>query len=317
MRRRLVILFLGAALLALLSASVFMPSIWSANGRPLIVLPIGKDTILFVGDIMYDRTIRAYADKNGDDYIFSCMKDVLHSYDLVVANLEGPITENSSLSLNTKIGEPDNTRFTMPLRLANLLSLNNIRAVSLANNHINDFGSEGIDSTRAALSAARVQFVGDPRDPGNTAVRLTGLHSHVDLVAFNEFSPFGVKQALEETLAAIRAENRSDVVIVFAHWGDEYEPVNDIQRGWAHAFVDAGADMVIGSHPHIVQDHEMYNGAPIYYSLGNFIFDQYFKEEVKEGLGLAVTIDGNTIATIEEVPNYRSNDRRTCFSPVE
>lgn len=294
-----------------------IPGVWDAEGKPFSSLPKGEDTILFVGDFMYDRSVRAYADEKGDDYIFSCMKEELVSYDMVVANLEGPITEGSSVSVGSVVGDSNNTRFTMPLRTAGILAENNIRAVSLANNHANDFGAEGIVATRAALTESGVQFAGDPRDSSTTAVRLGDLHSPVVLVTFNEFSPFGWRQSYEEILEAIRAQSLKDTVIVFAHWGDEYVPATDRQKEWAREFIDSGADMVIGAHPHVVQESEIYRGVSIYYSLGNFIFDQYWDDEVTEGLGLAVTVSKSGIERIKEVPNYRTRDRRTCFSPVE
>lgn len=74
------------------------------------------------------------------------------------------------------------------------------------------------------------------------------------------------------------------------HWGEEYSTKpNELQKKLAHSFIDAGADMVIGAHPHVVQTNEIYKGKHIYYSLGNYIFDQWFRPEVKKGLGVEVS----------------------------
>jgi len=82
---------------------------------------------------------------------------------------------------------------------------------------------------------------------------------------------------------------------VYTHWGVEYSPATDSEKKLAHEFIDAGAEIVIGSHPHVVQEHEVYKGKNIYYSLGNLIFDQYFSDAVDHGLTLQVPIAGSLI----------------------
>lgn len=272
------------------------------------VEPVSR--VLFVGDLLFDRTIRTYGDRYGDEYLFSCMEDGLRSYDMVVANLEGPITSHASVSAIPPYAGPNNTRFTMPIRTASVLAQYGIRAVALGNNHIYDFGGEGIDATRTALTDAGIVFAGDPRDVSNTAVRVEDVPVPFILVAFNEF--FG---SAEDTLAAIEARTEAETVIVFAHWGDEYVPVTERQKAWARQFVDAGADLVVGAHPHVIQENEIYNGVPIYYSLGNFLFDQYGNEDVRKGLALDLTISRQGIVDIEERFTMHSADRRTCFLP--
>jgi hypothetical protein len=89
---------------------------------------------------MFDRRIREITEKTGGDYIFSCIDDLLKSVDLVVGNLEGPITKNKSVSKGSVVGSSDNYRFTFPTTTAELLFRHNIRAVTLGNNHINNFG---------------------------------------------------------------------------------------------------------------------------------------------------------------------------------
>ena len=86
-------------------------------------------------------------------------------------------------------------------------------------------------------------------------------------------------------------------------------------RELAHSFVDAGAEIVIGSHPHVVEESEAYKGKHIYYSLGNFIFDQYFSEDVQHGLLLQVTFGQGGVLSVREIPIELKHDRRTC--PVE
>jgi poly-gamma-glutamate synthesis protein (capsule biosynthesis protein) len=111
------------------------------------------------------------------------------------------------------------------------------------------------------------------------------------LVNFNQFIGENYPQ---KTIEAIwQAKKDSSFVVVYAHWGDEYSPITEYQKSLAHSFIDAGADLIVGSHPHIIQETENYMGKNIYYSLGNFIFDQYFSDEVKTGGGVELVFDGS------------------------
>jgi poly-gamma-glutamate synthesis protein (capsule biosynthesis protein) len=85
--------------------------------------------------------------------------------------------------------------------------------------------------------------------------------------------------------------------MVYAHWGLEYSktPGEDLKET-AHALIDQGADLIIGSHPHVIQEKEIYRGKRIYYSLGNFIFDQYFRPATRRGLAVKVVIDAKDLA---------------------
>src|SRR6185503_638522 len=95
-------------------------------------------------------------------------------------------------------------------------------------------------------------------------------------------------------------------------WGEEYVPPIPRVRQLAHNFIDEGAAIVIGSHPHVVQEHEVYAGKDIYYSLGNLIFDQYFTPEVRHGLMLDILFDKNGVQDIQEIPVELKKDRSTC-----
>jgi gamma-polyglutamate biosynthesis protein CapA len=270
-------------------------------------------SMLFVGDMMFDRTILSVAEARGGDYLFSCAADYLRGFDAVVGNLEGPITNNPSVSRLTVPGDDGNTTFTFPTSTAGLLARSGVTAVSLANNHIFDFGRAGVEETRENLRSADVEYFGDPLDPlaKSTILRVGGFD--VALVGFNAF--LGV-DSVKATVAEIaRLKSGADRVIVFAHWGDEYVPANESQKAAARAFVDAGADAVIGAHPHVIQESESYKGAPIYYSLGNFIFDQYWEESVRKGMALEASIGEDRISF---VPRYVVRERNSgpCLLPL-
>ncbi len=267
--------------------------------------------LLFVGDMMFDRTVRQYMELYGDTYIFSCISDELQRYDVVIGNLEGPITSEASVSFGASVGDPNNTRFTMPSSTAAVLAQHNIRAVSLANNHIRDFGDGGIQSTRKALDAAGIQFVGDPNDSTNISTVMSVGGITFALVGFNAFF-----NSYDATIEHIERYAPHMPIIVFAHWGDEYVPTNDLQRQWADAFVASGADVVLGAHPHVVQRVEYIGAVPVYYSLGNFIFDQYWNDAVTQGLMVAVTLSQAGLIETKTIPVRLGTDRRTCVDEI-
>lgn len=268
-----------------------------------------KIKILFVGDMMFDRTIRDIAEKNGYSYLFSCMGDYLREFDMVIGNLEGPITNEISLSRNTKPGAVGNTTFTFDVGIAEVLALNNIKMVNLGNNHILDFGMFGRDNTERELGGAGILYFGAPGSPVMATTTLRGYTLAV--INFNQF--LGENNSQKTIRTVWQAKKEADLVAVYAHWGDEYVSATEYEKALAHSFIDAGVDIVIGSHPHIIQEHEVYNGKNIYYSLGNFIFDQYFLDEAKTGAGAEVSFDGRTISA-EEVRFDIREDGMTCLT---
>jgi len=248
--------------------------------------------LLFVGDIMFDRGIRYYAQQNGgNEFIFDKISPTLEQNDLVIANLEGPITDNKSVSSGTVAGSTNNYFFTFDPSIAKTIFDENIKIVDLGNNHVLNFGRQGLASTKSYLDQAKVGYFGAPDYPKSTSEEVGGVK--MTLVSYNQFSdlPEGVEQ--QSTIEEIqKARQYSDIVVVFSHWGTEYNlGVDDSTRDIAHSFIDAGADLIIGSHPHVIEPIEIYKEKRIYYSLGNFIFDQYFSEDVRNGMGVEVKID--------------------------
>ena len=116
----------------------------------------------------------------------------------------------------------------------------------------------------------------------------------IGFVNYNQFVPHGFAAAKEDIL---KARSQADLVVLYAHWGEEYRerPGQTIEEQ-AHQLIEAGADLIIGSHPHVIQSTELYQGKKIYYSLGNFLFDQYFSPETQKGLLVVLTIDPKTRA---------------------
>jgi len=252
--------------------------------------------LLFVGDLMFDRGVRIHAEKNGsNEFIFNKITPILLENDLVVANLEGPITDAKSMSVTAGPTQPESITFTFDPSLAKTLFDQNIRIVDVGNNHILNFGVPGVETTEKYLTQAGVEYFGAPQTKESIIKEIGGIK--IAFVSYNYYEFRGdlakAQKATHDEI--IRVKPLSDIVVVFCHWGDEYKLKNNAeQKNLAHEFIDRGADLVIGSHPHVIQNIEEYNGKRIYYSLGNFIFDQDFNENVKNGLGVVVRINKET-----------------------
>lgn len=316
MNRLAAIVFLS--LLAIVGGIFFFARTLHAPEKGVLELRSTKANILFVGDMFFDRSIRTTAQEKGYDYLLSCVKDVFLSYDAVIANLEGPITTKHSVAVGSVVGSWQNYTFTFEAEVAALLARHNVKAVSLGNNHIENMDKEGVYSTRDYLEKAGVGHFGglaflheESTDVGEPIYRAEINGQKLSFVAYNQFGgmpPYEVAPRI--------AKEKADgyFVIVLAHWGEEYIPPVKAVREAARLFAESGAGLVIGSHPHVVQETEMIGATPVYYSLGNFLFDQFFSEEVMHGLAVEATFrDGKLVAT-KELPTEMLRERRVCFS---
>ena len=299
---------IGAAAVELLFA---MRGPLEYEAAPLLPVAPARARIIVGGDMMFDRSIRTTIDEKGGDYVFSCIDPILSGADLVMANLEGPITANASRSVGSSVGGAGNYTFTFPTATAGLLYRHGVRVVNLGNNHILNFDFDGLRSTESELSYAGVQYFGDPLDQ---AIATTSIHGiTLAFINYNEFGLDSNAARASTTISQIRsARSAGEVPVVYTHWGEEYLPATPWVKELAHQFVDAGASIVIGSHPHVVQAHEVYKRKDIYYSLGNFIFDQYWNDAVRTGLLLDITFDKNGVKSVKEIPVELERDRTTC-----
>ncbi len=300
-----------AMLIGFLPGSLSAP-IYAVN--PGLKPPEVKEevVIVFGGDMMFDRDIRRKMALNGEDNALSCVDEVLLPADLVVANLEGPITSNPSMSLGSVVGSPENFTFTFPTTTATMLGRHNIHLVNIGNNHIMNFGRSGLLETQALLDKAGVAYFGDPDKPEEERVeRLEIQGIPFSFVNWSDWT----SDKTDHTVAQVRKEAEAGrVTVVYTHWGEEYKATSSPRmQQLAHSFAEAGAVLVVGSHPHVVQENELYSGAHIYYSLGNFVFDQYWNEEVSTGLLLRVKFTKDGVTGIEEMPIKIQRDGRTCL----
>jgi poly-gamma-glutamate synthesis protein (capsule biosynthesis protein) len=183
--------------------------------------------------------------------------------------------------------------------------------IGLGNNHILNFGADGLASTKRSLAEAGLPYFGAPDGSADWQTQeFSGIP--IAFVGYNEFATGGKERAI----TALREAKRSDtIVILFAHWGKEYAAVLPRVRALAHEFVEAGADVIVGTHPHIVQERESYRGKTIYYSLGNLFFDQYFESRTMEGLLVEVTIAPDWTLAFREHPVRLAQDGATTLLP--
>jgi len=267
------------------SSSSSLSAAMLANTAAVSSAPVARPsrtlTILMAGDIMLDRDIRRLGNEYGYDSLFASITPLFKSADIVVANLEGPIASSPSRTLfpNGHIVGND-LSFVFATVTAPVMERAGITLVSLANNHSLNLGQAGLSETKRWLSSAGVGWFGDPMNASGTEAVIAGNGVTVAFVGYHAFEPgfARVKAAVKEL------SSDGDFVIVMPHWGDEYQlHPSALMEGEAHELVAAGAGAVIGSHPHIVMGHEWIGGAPVFFSLGNLLFDQYFSTSTAQG----------------------------------
>ena len=255
---------------------------------PQQITSYSTSTVLFVGDVMLDRAVRNRHSAFGGKFPFTYTADFIQSFDLAIANLEGPITTYPSKTVDYSNKA---LQFTFPPESANHLVQAGFDIVGIANNHGLDFGSEGIRQTLQFASSSGLIVYGDPRNDRNVSYSTQLANgAQLSVIGFHQFASNYAKIA--EEIARIHAESKGQaIIIVTPHWGEEYQtdPTN-FQRTMAEKWINLGADMVIGHHPHVIQVKEEIAGKPVYYSLGNFVFDQDFSVQTQTGLGLGISI---------------------------
>jgi len=245
--------------------------------------------LLFFGDIMLDRHIKEKIKQKEFDYLFAKFELPAEWQlpDIMAANLEGAVTAGG------KHYPPEIfIDFAFDPKGVAQLKNYNFNFFSIANNHVTDQGKQGYIETRENLDKLNFNYSGCPdRQVRECNIRILDI-KNIKIAVLSYSMVYGILDE-EKMLAQITdAKAQTDLVIVNMHWGVEYEQASrkNIQT-LARKIIDAGADIIIGGHPHVVQEMEIYSGKPIFYSLGNFIFDQYFSRATQEGLGVGLLVD--------------------------
>lgn len=271
--------------------------------------------LVFFGDMMLGRHVRVLMDANKSlDYPFAKLdRAYLQANDLLIANLEGPIAEKA-------IATSKSIAFRFLPDIAPLLQQHYFDALSQANNHAFDMGKQGFADTTKYLQDNNIVAFGNARELTDLSAAKFDLNGQkVALLGLNHTDFKLDKPAITAKIKSLTEEGYQ--VFPFIHWGVEYQhtPTSE-QIELAHSFVDAGAKAVIGMHPHVVESVEIYNNAPIFYSLGNTIFDQYFSPDTQEGLTLAMELSPQKMTILlmpisihQSQPELMSPDQRTAF----
>lgn len=258
----------------------------------------------FAGDVMLDRGVEASVKKNleGD---FSRLFDnftMFQNDDISFINLEGPVSD-----VGYNVGSKYS--FRMDPQVLPKLKDAGVDIVSFANNHIGDYTAKAFVDTLKRLSDNGILFAGGGANyiEASTPTVIEKNNIKSCFLAYSDVGPNWMKATeknpgilllsdLNFSNTISSAKSVCDVLVVSVHWGDEYKPHTARQTKFARLAIDSGADIVVGHHPHVPQDVEIYNNKPIMYSLGNFIFDQSWSKPTMQGLVVQLKAykDGST-----------------------
>lgn len=245
------------------------------------------DSILFVGDVLLARNVEYLLENNSALYPYEGIEFTKYARNpAVVANFESAVPNNHIPTPVKQIRFSTDKRWLPGLKQAGFTHL------SLANNHSDDFGEDGLKHTQKTLKKYGFSTLDKEYDSTMLSVEYIDIEDNVvAIVSCNQLQNGCSAKALKNIFYKINI--RSDFQVAYVHWGNEYQSKHSaVQEDLAHTLVNLGADLVVGHHPHVVQDVDEIHGVPIFYSLGNYIFDQYFSTEVQEGLMLHLTFTG-------------------------
>lgn len=243
-------------------------------------------SILNFGDLMLDRNVKKQIDANGPDYIFKKLSEgdglISSDPDVIAANLEGSFA-------NKRRPTSKSIAFRFDPKLIPTLTKYHFNLFNLSNNHSFDMTTQGFKESQANLKKAGISYYGQQynitdenllvKQIGDFKFGLIGLDDTINKVGLIK-----VKELIKKA-----KDQGAEIIMVNIHWGDEYkEKSNSRQQQLGHALIDSGVDAIIGHHPHVVEEMEIYKNRPIFYSLGNFVFDQYFSVPTQQELGVGL-----------------------------
>lgn len=250
---------------------------------PLASVTATTTRIVFTGDVFLGRDVEDGARQLGYEYPLHIFTQApMTTADAIVVNFEAPVPLEHQPT-------PDlGMQFSVATSALPALAAAGVTHAGLANNHTGDYGSNGLLHTRSQLQAAGIDPFGSPWSLGSSSVAfIDTVKGQVAVIGIHAVATQPLTEDVEDIFSAL-----PDTVtekVVYVHWGNEYQlKASAQQRALANQLVAAGADLIIGHHPHVVQDIEIIEGVPVIYSLGNTIFDQYFSTDVQTGLLLSV-----------------------------
>lgn len=271
-----------------------------------------KTTVHLVGDVMLARNVEVLSKRNGFDYPYQQLNFINSETDYLVGNFESAIPKKHKLTPSFTFNFSADKNLLPALKEAGFTHL------SLANNHTLDYGKDGYLNALSALSKAELEAFGHPTkvDNGSFSILEVG-QTKIAIIAIH--TVFGLPNTADLHQTITNAEKLSDWQIAYVHWGDEYVPISQSQRNFAKKLIEEGVDLIVGHHPHIVQGVEKVDGVLVFYSLGNFIFDQYFSTAVQEGLLLSLenTVDKNFLVTLRPITSVGSLSQPRLMNEAE
>lgn len=269
------------------------------------------------GDLIFWREVADYIDMNGGASAMANIADMLSQADVTIANVESPLSDNDS----EPIADKDVYILGRPSAIEGIVN-SGIDIASLANNHIMDYTGPALQDTLNALDGAGILHAGAGMNEAEAdkIVEMTVNGASIAFFSWTDIVPDnfvayddqpGVASArlnMDDACKRVReAKETHDVVIVAMHWGIEYQDYIDdyTQRTPAHKLVDAGADVIVGNHPHVLEGVEFYNGSLIAYAHGNCVFRQAFEYgNTHESYVLDFDITENGIQNVVATPLY-------------
>jgi len=269
-------------------------------------------SIIGIGDIMLGTNFPSekYLPKDGNS-LLSNISNIISNSDITFGNLEGCLSDNAKLKKRCK----DSTKcyaFRMPEKFGACLKSIGLDVVSIANNHIMDFGIEGLSNTKKILNSLGIEYAGTIEDPYTIFVKDSITYG------FCAFSPNKGTQSINNYQEAVKIVNllneKCDIVIASFHGGAEGKEHQHVtkeiefyygeNRGnvyrFSHELIDAGADIIFGHGPHVTRAVELYKNRFIAYSLGNFCTFKRFNLEGVNGISPAIKIDVNTLGEFQK-----------------
>ncbi len=278
----------------------------SENVLPSEELPAKKEPVhmnmLFTGDVLLSEYVLSnYNSKGIDGVVSGTLRDKMLNADYTMVNEEFPFSTRG-----TKAPDKQYT-FRIDPKYVGIFGELGIDAVGLANNHVLDFGKEALEDTFTTLNGANIPFTGAGHNLEEASKLVTFEKDgvKVGIVAASRVIPvveWNVKNSQPGVFTTYdpadlcrkvqEAKSQCNLVFVMIHWGTEHtDKLEEYQKTIGHQVIDAGADAIIGAHPHVVQGIERYNGKLIFYSLGNFIFNQ----NIDRTFALSIDFDNENV----------------------
>lgn len=276
----------------------------------------------FAGDIMFDRSVAGFIKSKGEDYVFQGYEKQFKSSDIVFGNLETSLSNSGQPNIDKEYS------FRSSPKLAPFMKKYNFTAMSIANNHSLDYGRAAFVESMKILKENGISYGGGGHNKkeATDGVIMERKGLNIGFIAFSGVIPnvdwyAGEKRAgiigaykvheAEVLKAVSELDSKCDVLVVSIHWGKEGATTVRAQESeLAHKLVDAGADVIMGHHPHVVQNFELYNDKLILYSLGNFIFTTSYSEISNKTILATAKFDkSGKLKSVEAVPGIIKGGR--------